>query len=63
MAKYHDSERTNYIIRNWIRTLNTIEFLELWEQLSNPIFNSIEFDAFRNESESNSFTLTPKKMD
>jgi hypothetical protein len=33
----------------------------LWEQLNNPNFKSIEFDAFRNESGSNSFTLTPKK--
>jgi len=61
MAKFRDSERTNYIIQNWMRTRNTIEFLGLWEQLKNPNFKSIEFDAFRNESGSNSFTLTPKK--
>ena len=61
MAKFRDSERTNYIIQNWMRTRNTIEFLGLWEQLKNPDFKSIEFDAFRNESGSNSFTLTPKR--
>jgi len=61
MAKFRDSERTNYIIQNWMRTRNTIEFLGLWEQLRNPKFKSIEFDAFRNESGSNSFTLTPKR--
>jgi len=61
MAKYRDSERTNYIIQNWMRTRNTIDFLGLWENLNNPNFNSIEFDAFRNEAGSNSFTLTPKK--
>lgn len=61
MAKFRDSERTNYIIQNWMRTRSTIEFLGLWEQLKNPNFNSIEFDAFRNESGSNSFTLTPKR--
>ena len=61
MAKFRDSERTNYIIQNWMRTQNTIEFLGLWEQLKNPGFKSIEFDAFRNEAGSNSFTLTPKK--
>lgn len=61
MAKYRDSERTNYIIQNWMRTRNTIEFLGLWENLNNPNFNSIEFDAFRIEAGSNSFTLTPKK--
>ncbi len=61
MAKFRDSQRTNYIIQNWMRTRNTIEFLGLWEQLRNPNFNSIEFDAFKNEAGSNSFTLTPKK--
>ena len=61
MAKFRDSDRTNYIIQNWMRTRNTIEFLGLWEQLRNPDFKSIEFDAFKNESGSNSFTLTPKK--
>lgn len=61
MAKFRDSERTNYIIQNWMRTRNTIEFLGLWEELRNPNFKRIEFDAFKNESGSNSFTLTPKK--
>ena len=61
MAKYRDRERTNYIIQNWMRTRNTIEFLGLWEILNNPNFKRLEFDAFRIEAGSNSFTLTPKK--
>jgi hypothetical protein len=61
MAKFRDSERTNYIIQNWMRTRSTIEFIGLWEQLNNTNFKSIEFDAFRNESGLNSFTLTPKR--
>lgn len=61
MARYRDSERTNYIIQNWMRTRSAIEFCGLWEQLNNPAFKSIEFDAFKNESGLNSFTLTPQK--
>ncbi|MCE7066097.1 KilA-N domain-containing protein [Dyadobacter sp. CY326] len=61
MARYRDSERTNYIIQNWMRTRNAIEFVGLWEMLNNPIFKSIEFDAFKNEAGSNSFALTPQK--
>lgn len=61
MAKFRDPERSDYIIQNWMRTRNTIEFLGLWEQLNNPGFNSIEFDGFRKEAGANSFTLTPKK--
>jgi hypothetical protein len=61
MARYRDAERTNYIIQNWLRTRNAIEFCGLWEQLHNPDFKRIEFDAFRNESGLNSFALTPQK--
>ncbi|MBK8698978.1 MAG: KilA-N domain-containing protein [Saprospiraceae bacterium] len=61
MARYRDAERTNYIIQNWMRTRGAIEFCGLWEQLYNPDFKSIEFDAFKNESGSNSFALTPQK--
>jgi len=61
IAKYKDSERTNYIIQNWMRNRSTIEFIGLWELLHNPDFKGIEFDAFKNEAGSNSFTLTPKR--
>jgi len=61
MARYRDAERTNYIIQNWLRTWNAIEFCGLWEQINNPDFKRIEFDAFKNESGANSFTLTPQK--
>jgi hypothetical protein len=61
MARYRDAGRTNYIIQNWMRTRNAIEFCGLWEQLYNPVFKSIEFDAFKNDAGSNSFALTPQK--
>ena len=61
IAKYKDPVNPRYIIQNWMRTRSTVEFLGLWEQLHNPVFKGIEFDAFRIESGSNSFTLTPKK--
>ena len=61
IAKYKDGERSDYILQNWIRNRSTIEFIGLWEQLHNPGFNSIEFDGFKNEAGSNSFSLTPKR--
>jgi len=61
IAKYRDNERTNYIVQNWMRTRSMIEYMGLWEKLHNINFNSIEFDAFRNESGSNSFSLTPQR--
>jgi hypothetical protein len=47
MARYRDAERTNYIIQNWLRTRNAIDFCGLWEQLHNTRFKRIEFDAFK----------------
>lgn len=61
IARYKDSERTGYIIQNWLRNRNTIEFLGIWEQLNNPGFNPSEFDGIRNQAGLNSFVLTSKR--
>lgn len=61
IAKHRDTERSDYIIQNWMRTRSTIDFIGLWEQLNNPNFNPIEFDGLKNSAGVNSFSLTPKK--
>lgn len=61
MAHFKDKQRTNYIIQNWMRLRSTIDFLGLWERINNPCFKGIEFDVFRMEAGTNSFTLTPKQ--
>jgi hypothetical protein len=61
IARYKDPERTDYLISNWLRNRNTIEFLGLWEQINNPGFNPVEFDGIRMQAGLNSFTLTPKQ--
>jgi hypothetical protein len=61
IARYKDNERTDYIIQNWLRNRNTIEFIGIWEQLNNPEFNPIEFDGIRNQAGLNSFILTAKR--
>lgn len=61
IARYKDSERTDYVIQNWMRKKDTIEFLGIWEKLNNPNFKPIEFDGFKNQAGSNSFSLTPKR--
>jgi len=48
IARYRDSERSDYILQNWMRNRGTIEFIGLWEQFNNPNFNSIEFDGIKN---------------
>ena len=61
IARFKDSERTDYIIQNWLRNRNTIEFLGVWERLNNPGFNPIEFDGIRKQAGLNSFVLTAKR--
>lgn len=61
IAKHKDPERTDYILQNWLRSRNTIEFIGLWETIHNPHFNTIEFDGFRSKAGLNSFSLTPKR--
>lgn len=61
IAKKRDSENPRFIIQNWMRSRSTISFLGLWEELNNPSFNRVEFEAFKNESGDNAFVLTPQK--
>lgn len=54
IARHKDSYRTDYLISNWLRNRNTIEFLGIWEKLNNPGFNPIEFDGIRKSAGLNS---------
>ena len=61
IARYKDPVRMDYLISNWLRNRNTIEFLGIWERLHNPDFNPIEFDGIRKQAGLNSFILTAKQ--
>ena len=61
IAKYLDQENPRFIIQNWMRNRNTIEFLGAWESINNPNFNRLEFDTVRNASGTNAFVLTPQR--
>lgn len=41
--------------------LSKYELLGLWEELNNPFFKGAEFEAFKNESGGNAFTLSPQR--
>jgi len=32
------------VVKNWLRSKNTLEYLGLWEMLNNPDFKGVEFD-------------------
>ena len=61
IAKYKNPDHPDDVIRNWLRSRNTVEFLGVWERLNNPTFNPVEFDGIRMQTGLNSFVLTPKQ--
>lgn len=59
IVKYNsDSARAADIIKNWIRTRSTIEFLGTWEVMYNPLFKVVEFDHFRKQAGLHTFTMS-----
>lgn len=61
IAKRKNPEAPADIVKNWLRSKNTIELLGLWEKLNNPDFKLVEFDQFKAEAGFNHFVLSPKK--
>lgn len=62
MAKAKEGDnRAADIIKNWIRTRTTIEFLGTWEKLYNPNFNVVEFDHFKMDAGLPTFVLSAKQ--
>ena len=59
-AKQGDNRAAD-IIKNWLRTRTTIEFLGTWEMLYNPNFKVVEFDNFKSEAGLPTFVLSPKQ--
>jgi len=57
-SKEGDSRAAD-IIKNWIRSRTTLEFLGTWEQLYNPNFKVVEFDHFKMKAGLPSFVLSP----
>jgi len=61
IARSKNPDEPKDVVKNWLRSKNTIAFLGLWEKINNPNFKGVEFDSFLNEAGFNSFTLSPTK--
>ena len=61
IAKKRNPEFPADVVKNWLRSRSTIEFLGLWEKINNLDFKLVEFDQFKNAAGENSFVLTPQK--
>ncbi len=49
------------VVKNWMRSRSTLEFLGLWEKINNPNFKGFEFDPLLSEAGRNSFTMSPTR--
>ena len=61
IARSKNNNEPKDVVKNWLRNKNTIEFLGLWETINNDSFKGVEFDYFKSQAGSNSFTLSPTK--
>lgn len=62
MAKARtDAARAADVIKNWLRTRTTLEFLGTWEVMYNPGFKVVEFDHFRSGAGLHTFALSAKE--
>ena len=61
IAKYKNSDDPRFVIQNWMRNRNTIEFLGTWETLYNSNFNRVKFEAVKSDAGLNRFVMTPTK--
>ena len=57
-AAKSDHVRAADVVKNWLRTKSTIEFLSTWEILYNPEFKVVESDHFKAQSGTVAFTLS-----
>ena len=60
IAKYRNEDDPRFVIQNWMRNRNTIEFLAVWEILHNPDFNRVQFEAVKKDAGTNAYMFSIK---
>ena len=49
------------MIANWLRKIDSLQFLTIWERLNNENFKPTDFEGFKSKPGENAFTISPKK--
>ena len=60
LARNHSKNIPGYVIQSWLRSENTLAFLNLWEQENNPDYREASYIELLEKKKTASFTLTPK---
>lgn len=61
IAKLKTDDDANAVIASWLRRVDTIQFLALWERLNNGNFKPTDFEGFKSKPGENAFSLSLKK--
>ena len=61
IARYKNPDFPKDVVKNWMRNINTVEYLGLWERLNNPSFKGVDFDPIIKEAWKNVFVLSLSK--
>ncbi|MEN0049803.1 MAG: KilA-N domain-containing protein, partial [Bacteroidota bacterium] len=57
-GEFKDRGEASFLLKKWLSNRSTIEFLGIWEEEHNPDFKVAEFGHIKNESGSNTFTMS-----
>ena len=60
IVRTHSDAAPGYVIQSWLRSGNTLAFLNLWEKENNPDYCEGAYKELLEKKKTTSFTLTPK---
>ena len=61
LARYKNSENPGDVIIKWMSNKSSFDFYSLWEELFNEKFKLAESREFKNDSATQSFTMSPSR--
>lgn len=61
LVRAHCETAPGYVIQSWLRSENTLAFLNLWEKENNPNYCEDSYMTLLEKKKAASFTLTPKQ--
>lgn len=61
LARIKNSKEPKDVVKNWMRSRATLEYLGLWEKMNNLDFRGVDFEPLLAETGKNSFTMSPTR--
>ncbi len=58
IARYKNHKEPADVIKNWVRTTSTLDFLGVWEKINNQSFKVVEFHLFKTTAINNGLVVS-----